>query len=520
MKGLSRLCIAILLLISKSLSTDIRTKAFCEYSGIITNTDILPTLTDCSTLRGNIRIRGNVDEEELTTAFSNTYHFQSVVQIIGCITIEKTMLKKINFLRGDHALRIVRNRFLESIKLHERVIFDVETTNYNSYPSPFTIHLSNNITDGYGLIVKGWTLSNPENLIIELYNRDFYDSERPLHISVRFRNSLIVVNSMIDSKWGTEENKPCTVKLGESFDIRILIIKSGFEIYVDQKKIMDFAHRLPHTVISSAIVRGELLYLERLYWALPTYETIYDDGKHLLLIRKNKELREKRITPEWLSNVSQSLDPGGYVNDKFLNDLESDCTVIDGDLIISNLKNAGLEIWGNKYMSLLGLSNLSRVEVPPEAEYSIIIENNDNLKLSEQERVKLESLGNGRAMINVTMSTDEREEKTMASNSEGFPYVAVAAVVLLSLFPFTVGAIIVYLRLKKAKKEQENEHKRVKELAQELEINQRKMDRMEDEKRNQGKLLHHYAAKHEERETSEIVDEMLNSGQSAKPFVT
>ncbi|KAK6038942.1 galactoside-binding lectin [Cooperia oncophora] len=79
---------------------------------------------------------------------------------------------------------------------------------------------------------------------------DFSGNDVPLHISVRFDEGKVVMNTFSNGEWGKEERKSLPIKKGDSFDIRIRAHDDRFQIVIDQKEFKDYEHRLPLTTRS------------------------------------------------------------------------------------------------------------------------------------------------------------------------------------------------------------------------------------------------------------------------------
>ncbi|GMS85612.1 hypothetical protein PENTCL1PPCAC_7787, partial [Pristionchus entomophagus] len=94
---------------------------------------------------------------------------------------------------------------------------------------------------------------------------DFSGNDVPLHMSIRFDEGKIVMNSFSNGEWGKEERKSCPIKKGEPFDIRIRAHDKHFQVMIDQKEFRDFEHRLPLLSISHLSIDGDL-YLNHVHW--------------------------------------------------------------------------------------------------------------------------------------------------------------------------------------------------------------------------------------------------------------
>ncbi|PIO62985.1 galactoside-binding lectin, partial [Teladorsagia circumcincta] len=134
-------------------------------------------------------------------------------------------------------------------------------------PVPYRSLLQEKIEPGQTLIVKGSTIDESQRFTINLHSKsaDFSGNDVPLHISVRFDEGKIVMNTFANGEWGKEERKSLPIKKGDSFDIRIRAHDDRFQIVIDQKEFKDYEHRLPLTSITHLSIDGDL-YLNHVHW--------------------------------------------------------------------------------------------------------------------------------------------------------------------------------------------------------------------------------------------------------------
>ncbi|KJH47760.1 galactoside-binding lectin [Dictyocaulus viviparus] len=134
-------------------------------------------------------------------------------------------------------------------------------------PVPYRSLLQEKIEPGQTLIVKGSTIDESQRFTINLHckSADFSGNDVPLHISVRFDEGKIVMNTFSNGEWGKEERKSCPIKKGDSFDIRIRAHDDRFQVIVDQKEFKDYEYRLPLTSITHLSIDGDL-YLNHVHW--------------------------------------------------------------------------------------------------------------------------------------------------------------------------------------------------------------------------------------------------------------
>lgn len=152
-------------------------------------------------------------------------------------------------------------------------------TDNKSYPVPYRSLLQEKIEPGQTLIIKGSTIDESQRFTINLHckSADFSGNDVPLHISVRFDEGKIVMNTFANGEWGKEERKSCPIKKGDSFDIRIRAHDDRFQVVIDQKEFKDYEHRLPLSTITHLSIDGDL-YLNHVHWGGKYYPVPYESG--------------------------------------------------------------------------------------------------------------------------------------------------------------------------------------------------------------------------------------------------
>ncbi|VDM51989.1 unnamed protein product, partial [Angiostrongylus costaricensis] len=162
------------------------------------------------------------------------------------------------------------------------VIFDVEELYLmlaTFQPVPYRSLLQEKIEPGQTLIIKGSTIDESQRFTINLHckSADFSGNDVPLHISVRFDEGKIVMNTFANGEWGKEERKSCPIKKGDSFDIRIRAHDDRFQVVIDQKEFKDYEHRLPLSSVTHLSIDGDL-YLNHVHWGGKYYPVPYESG--------------------------------------------------------------------------------------------------------------------------------------------------------------------------------------------------------------------------------------------------
>uniref|UniRef100_A0A0K0FH77 Galectin n=1 Tax=Strongyloides venezuelensis TaxID=75913 RepID=A0A0K0FH77_STRVS len=209
-----------------------------------------------------------------------------------------------------------------------------------SYPVPYKSQLQEKFEPGQTLIVKGSTIEESQRFTVNLHckSADFSGNDVPLHISVRFDEGKIVLNTFANGDWGKEERKSNPIKKGESFDIRIRAHDDRFQIMIDQKEFKDYEHRLPLSSISHFSVDGDI-YLNTIHWGGKYYPVPYESGiasgfpvEKTLLIYATPEKKAKRFN---INLLRKNGDIALHFNPRF-----------DEKAVVRNNLQAGE--WGNE----------------------------------------------------------------------------------------------------------------------------------------------------------------------------
>jgi len=98
-----------------------------------------------------------------------------------------------------------------------------------------------------------------------------------LHVSVRFDESKIVMNTFSNGEWGKEERKSSPIKRGDQFDIRIRAHDNHYTMFIDQKEFKEYSYRLPLSTVTHFSVDGDI-YLNQIHWGGKYYPIPYESG--------------------------------------------------------------------------------------------------------------------------------------------------------------------------------------------------------------------------------------------------
>jgi hypothetical protein len=148
-----------------------------------------------------------------------------------------------------------------------------------NYPIPYRSKLTEAFEPGQTLIVKGKTAEDSVRFTINLHSQsaDFSGNDVPLHISVRFDEGKIVLNTFSKGEWGKEERKSNPWKKGDDIDLRIRAHDSKFTIFADQKELKEYEHRVPLSSISHFSIDGDV-FITHIHWGGKYYPVPYESG--------------------------------------------------------------------------------------------------------------------------------------------------------------------------------------------------------------------------------------------------
>uniref|UniRef100_A0A914XEK6 Galectin n=1 Tax=Plectus sambesii TaxID=2011161 RepID=A0A914XEK6_9BILA len=209
-----------------------------------------------------------------------------------------------------------------------------------TFSIPYHSHLSERIEPGQTLIVKGQTFEDSKRFSINFQKDGVSNSvDIPLHLSIRFDENKVVLNSLSKGEWGKEERKKVPFKKGEPFDIRIRAHDNKFVIFCDRKEFEEFEYRLPLTHITHMSIDGDIA-LSNVHWGGKYYAIPYESdiaGNGLapgktLIIYATPEKKAKRFS---VNLLKRNGDVALHFNSRF-----------DEKAVIRNSQQAG--DWGNE----------------------------------------------------------------------------------------------------------------------------------------------------------------------------
>ncbi|XP_072273879.1 grifin [Pyxicephalus adspersus] len=98
---------------------------------------------------------------------------------------------------------------------------------------------------GWSVIVKGETSSSENDFEINFLTDS--GDQIAFHFNARFSEGTIVCNSFLSSHWGQEERTGTfPLEANEPFQIEIFSDKEHFQVFIDDRKIIHYHHRVKH----------------------------------------------------------------------------------------------------------------------------------------------------------------------------------------------------------------------------------------------------------------------------------
>ncbi|KAM9841955.1 galectin-3b [Aulostomus maculatus] len=110
---------------------------------------------------------------------------------------------------------------------------------------PYNQTLPRGVYDKLIITINGTIKPNADKIIVDLGT----SSDLAFHFNPRFNEnskSVIVRNSRIGNKWGTEERnlKNFPFVLGQPFELKILCTSTEFRVAVNNSHLLEFKHRI------------------------------------------------------------------------------------------------------------------------------------------------------------------------------------------------------------------------------------------------------------------------------------
>lgn len=155
-----------------------------------------------------------------------------------------------------------------------------------AYPVPYRSQLQDKMEPGQTLSLQGKVAEGAENedradggsFFINFHAGGVGPQNNIVfHISVRFNEKEVVMNTFQNGEWGKEERKKNPFKEGEKFDLRIRAHNDKFELIANQKDFYEYEHRMPLSEITHITIDGPIT-LDHVLWGGKYYPVPYEAG--------------------------------------------------------------------------------------------------------------------------------------------------------------------------------------------------------------------------------------------------
>jgi len=149
---------------------------------------------------------------------------------------------------------------------------------HKTYPNPYRSRLQERIEPGQTLTVKGRAFSSADTFTINFVRGpDFEEGDKIFHISVRYSQKKIILNTREHGKWGKEESHKNHLKQGDKFDIRIRAHDKHFQVFINNEEFCKYEHRAPISGIDHFSVEGDCE-LQHIHWGGRYYSVPFESG--------------------------------------------------------------------------------------------------------------------------------------------------------------------------------------------------------------------------------------------------
>lgn len=114
-------------------------------------------------------------------------------------------------------------------------------------PVPFIGGIDGDMRPGKMVRIHGTVPYSADRFVVNLKCGPYDNHDIALHLSIRFPESVVVRNSLIDSRWGPEERfGHMPFSRGSGFELLILCDPNHFKIAVNGVHFTEYVHRTPY----------------------------------------------------------------------------------------------------------------------------------------------------------------------------------------------------------------------------------------------------------------------------------
>lgn len=160
-------------------------------------------------------------------------------------------------------------------------------------PVPYTSRLLAHLHPGNTLFIHGTVKPDATRFEINLLNDCLevnpHAGSVPFHVSVRFDEGKIVLNSFQAGEWGKEERHSNPFKPNQPFDIRIRVHDDKYELTANQKYLADYTHREKIDRVDHLQIKGDLS-LSGVHWGGRYFNVPFETHFHESSLRTGQRV--------------------------------------------------------------------------------------------------------------------------------------------------------------------------------------------------------------------------------------
>ncbi|XP_067682103.1 galectin-9-like isoform X1 [Haliotis asinina] len=141
-------------------------------------------------------------------------------------------------------------------------ICDVEF--FEPLPDDFMKEIPSGLENSDMIVVKGFFYPEGDRFAINLMNGDSLDDDVGLHFNPRRGEGEVVLNNRVDGEWLEEEREAIPYAFQEllPFEVKIVVKKNKFKIYVNGKKLTSFRSRCSVEAMRRINVNGSAYFYQ------------------------------------------------------------------------------------------------------------------------------------------------------------------------------------------------------------------------------------------------------------------
>lgn len=152
--------------------------------------------------------------------------------------------------------------------------------NDNPVPVPYTSKLGSPLVAGQTINLHGNVNADAKRAEVNLLSGGPEiggAGQAFLHVSLRFDEGKLVLNSFLDGAWGKEDRHSLYLKPGNPYDLRIRVNNDDFELRLNGEVVGTYKHRGPFANIEYFQVKGDVT-LTGVHWGGKFYTLPWESG--------------------------------------------------------------------------------------------------------------------------------------------------------------------------------------------------------------------------------------------------